>query len=360
MKILITSPSLDETENVSGISTVVKQIVENADAEFFHFTAGRKDGLRFGITWMLAQIILIPRFLLELRSFKPGIVHINTALTTLSIFRDSVLTFIARIFGFPVLLHIHGGKFLSQGFGNRLSLRLTKSMLRLANVVLALSASEKRFIKSLQQKIDVRILRNAVPFDDVQKFERAPTNERSIVFFGRLHEGKGLTEIVRAIKVLVEDGQEFQFRCYGAGEMADSFVAQMTEILGERFYFGGVVSGDEKWRALAESNIFLLPSHYEGLPMSLLEAMAVGCFPIVSDVGSVSEVVENEINGFLIEPRNSEQIVKTLKRLFSGEFDQDKLCKAARSTIKDRYNLTDYLRNLETIYEEFEDQKVDA
>ncbi len=353
LKVLITAPSLDETKNISGISTVVKQITEKAEAEFYHFAAGRKDGKRLGLGWIFDQMLLIPRFLFMIRKVEPGIIHINTALTTLSIVRDGALTAVARSFGIPIMLHIHGGKFLTQGFGNGLSSRITKSMLKRANVVLVLSEAEKKFINAHQTKIDVRILRNTVPFDDVQKFERIQKTERSIIFFGRLHEGKGLNEIVRAMKILREEGQQFRFKCYGTGEMEESFVAQMTAILGEKFYFGGVVSGEEKWKALAGSDIFLLPSYYEGLPMSLLEAMAVGCIPIVSNVGSVSEVVENEVNGFLIEPRNPEQIVETIKRVLSDEFEQNRMTEAAKSTIKLRFNMGDYLKNLEKIYKEF-------
>ena len=83
MKILITAPSLSETENVSGISTVVRQIIENSSLEFSHFAAGRKDGQRAGPGWAFKQIFLPAKFLFKIRQEKPDILHLNTSLTPL-------------------------------------------------------------------------------------------------------------------------------------------------------------------------------------------------------------------------------------------------------------------------------------
>ena len=96
MKILITAPSLDEKENVSGISTVVRQIIENSEQEFSHFTAGRKDGKKNLAFWIFDQVLLLPRFLLKIRQEKPDILHLNTALTPLAIGRDTVLAKVAK------------------------------------------------------------------------------------------------------------------------------------------------------------------------------------------------------------------------------------------------------------------------
>ncbi len=97
MKVLITAPSLDEKINVSGISTLVRQIVESGAADFRHFQAGRQDGEKSGIRWLVQQMLLIPRFRRTMRREKVDIVHINTALVPLSIVRDAALVFAARI-----------------------------------------------------------------------------------------------------------------------------------------------------------------------------------------------------------------------------------------------------------------------
>jgi glycosyltransferase involved in cell wall biosynthesis len=348
MKILITAPSLDTNRNVSGISSVVGQIIERGGNEYFHFEAGRRDGERKGAGWFLRQISLGLKFRRAIHEKKIDVVHINTALAPLSIVRDAFLTQNAAR---PVLLHLHGGRFFTQKFGSNFLKQLTAYMLGRAKTVLVLSEIEKDFIQSNWENLDVRVLENAVALDEI-KPRKPETNEKTIVFLGRLHEDKGLREIIEACRILKNENFNFDFKCFGAGEAKDSFTREMTGILGEKFSYGGVVSGAEKWRALAASDIFLLPSRYEGLPVALLEAMAAGCVPVASNIGSVREVVRDGVNGFLVAPGDVAQIVEKLKLLLSENSDLGALRRSARETIEKRFNFKDYIKKLEAIYEE--------
>lgn len=350
MKILITAPSLAEAENVSGISTVVRQIIKNIPFEFSHFAAGRRDGEKSGLGWIFRQVFLLPNFLIKFKREKPDLLHLNTALTPLAIGRDAILAKTAQFLKIPILLHIHGGKFFTQGFGNDFYKRLTKKLLQRASAVVVLSETEKEFIEKIGNELKIHVLPNAVSIDEIEKSEREQKEKKTIVFLSRLHEGKGLKEIRETCRILKNKGIEFHFEAYGAGEKKDSFVRQMTEILGEDFYYGGVVSGREKWKALSGADVFLLPSHYEGLPLSLLEAMAAGCVAVASDVGSIGEIIEDKKNGFLIKSRNVAQIVEKLEFLLSDKADWKNLRRNAEQTIEKKFNINNYIKSLETIY----------
>jgi len=353
MKILITAPSLDENKNVSGISTLVREIIEHGNQKFYHFQAGRQDDDKIGIGWILQQIFLTPRFLWTIYREKIDLVHINTALVPLSIVRDAALTFTARLANRPVLLHPNGGRFLMEDFTSRLLAWTTEKMFRSAGKVLVLSEHEKTSIINRWQNLDVRILPNAIATDQVPNVERALTDEKTIIFLGRLHESKGLHEIIEACRILKNENFNFQFRCFGAGALKDFFIAEMSQILGEKFYYGGVISGAEKWRRLAESDVFLLPSRYgEGLPLAMLEAMAAQCVVVVADVASVRAVIKNGENGLMVEPYNTAQVVEKLKFLLSGEADWEVLRQNARKTIEENFAITDYVKKLEKIYAE--------
>ncbi len=353
MKVLITAPSLDENANVSGISTLVRQIINRGAADFYHFRAGKQDGEKTSGNWFLQQILLVPRFLQTIRREKIDVVHLNTALVPLSIGRDFALATAARIAGRPILLHLHGGRFLMNEFESRLLAALAEKMFRSASVIVVLSEHEKESLIRRWRNLDVRILPNAIATGEIPNVERKLKEEKTIIFLGRLHESKGLHEIIEACRILKNEGFDFQFNCFGAGALKDFFVGEMTKILGDKFYFGGVAAGAEKWKQLAASDIFLLPSRYgEGLPMAMLEAMAARCVVVAADVASVRAVIKNGENGFLVEPYNAAQIVEKLNFLLSGKADWESLRRQARAAVEEKFAIDDYIIKLESLYAE--------
>lgn len=352
MKILITSPSLDETENVSGISTVVRQIIAKCGHEFIHFAAGRKDARRFGLFWLCDQILLVPRFFRTLRVSRPALVHLNTAMTPKAIVRDWILLRVARVVGVKTLLHIHGGQIFTHGFEFGIFEKLANRMLKRADLVIVLSHREKVFVERIERSLDVRVLMNAVSLDQVKERTPDKSKEKVIIFLGRLHKGKGLHEIIEVCQKLVAAGVEFRFRCFGSGDLEAFFVGKMTKIMGEKFHFGGAISENSKWKELLESDVFLLPSHYEGLPMSLLEAMSAGCVPVVSNVGSIGEVVKDGHNGFIVGPYDVSGTIEKLLLLLSDNVDLGRMSASARDTMEQNHSINDYVSKLEQIYEE--------
>ncbi|MEJ7699684.1 MAG: glycosyltransferase family 4 protein [Pyrinomonadaceae bacterium] len=356
MKILITAPSLNEQENVSGISSVVRLIMRGSRESFYHFQAGRRDGEAAGIDWIFKQMNFVPQFLRAIKREQIDVVHINTALNPLSIVRDFFFVKAARIRRRPIVLHLHGGRFLAADFQSSLLKSLTEKMLRTASVILVLSEMEKQTMTNRWKNLNVRVLENAVAVDEIRKLERFENereSEKTIIFLGRLHESKGLHEIIEACRVLKAENFQFRFKCFGAGKLKDFFVREMTTILGNNFFYGGIISGEEKWKQLSRSDIFLLPSTYgEGLPMAMLEAMAAGCVVVVSEMASVGAVIKDGVNGFLVEPRDVPQLIEKLKMLLSGEIDWKTLRRNAQGTVAEKYNLPDYIKKLEEIYAE--------
>lgn len=349
LKVLVTSPSLNEDENVSGISSIVREIIEYSDCDFVHFVAGKMDTERIGIFWIFKQIILPIRFLWNVFGQRPDLVHINTAFTTFAILRDFTLTFLARLFGFPVMLHVHDGKFMVNEFRSSTSKWIAGEMLYAANTLLVLNEVEKHRVSRSWTGLDPRILPNAIDCDRMG-FKLNPNPCKEIIYFGRIVSLKGLDEIHEACRAIKKMGFEFRFKCYGAGPQTKTFTSAMKNTLGHWFEFGGVAQGDGKWKALAHADIFLLPSYCEGLPMSLLEAMAAKCVVVASDVGSMGDVIEDGVNGFLVAPRDSGQLVEKLEFLLSDKVDWNSIRDHARTTIEGRFSIKDYIRDLEEHY----------
>lgn len=352
MKVLITAPSLDENRNVSGISTVVRQIIEYGHNKFAHFEAGRADRSRSRVLWLAKQLTLPLRFLQRIRSFSPDVVHINTAMTISAVCRDAVLVRCAGFAGVPVVLSIHGGRYLVEPFANGLFERIVGRMLRRSRVVVVLSEIEKSRLLERWPDLGITVLPNAVPTGVAIK--RAEINEPPvIIFLGRMHKSKGLPEILEAVAMLKTRDVAFLFRAFGDGPMRENFLVEMNRILGESFEYGGVVSGEEKWHKLAAADIFLLPSRYgEGLPMAMLEAMAAGCVVVASDNASITSVLNDGENGYIVEPGNGGQLAQVLMRLLNDREGWKPVQQAAVAEVRDNFSIGSYIAKLDSIYED--------
>jgi glycosyltransferase involved in cell wall biosynthesis len=351
MKVLITSPSLDENENVSGISTMISNIIANSACEFVHFKAGRKDGEKFGLSWIASQLKLPFAFRRAIAASHPEIVHINTSFEPRAIVRDFAL---AKFAGKrPIVLHVHGGRFVMENFPNRFLASLARKLLGSAGRVIVLSETEAERIAQFSSGSKTVVLPNAVVTKDFPEAERVWDRKKNIVFLGRMQESKGLSEMVEASRLLTAQGFKFKFSCFGTGPDEKEFIRRMTGVLGNDFYYGGVISGAAKVQALNSADIFLMPSRFEGLPLALLEAMAAGCVPIVSNKGSIPSVVEDGRNGFLVDPGDITQIVGKLKFLLSeGETGWYEYRRNARETVRSRFDIDTYSQKLKDLYGE--------
>ena len=327
---------------------MISSIIESGGSDFVHFTAGRKDGEGFGLKWMFNQIRLPYAFRRAISRAKPDIVHINTAFEPRALVRDASLTMFTP--KSRLVVHVHGGRFVMEDLPTRGLQVAADRLLKSAAKVIVLGDVEREKLLKRTPGIDVEVLPNAVSVGRFPKTER-PWGEKKIVYIGRLDEAKGLSEMVESCRVLAEQGFKFNFACYGTGRDQDEFFRRMKSVLGDRFHYGGVVGGREKIAALRSADVFLMPSRFEGLPLALLEAMAAGCIPVVSERGSIPSVVEDGRNGFLVDPGDITQIVGKLKFLLSeGETGWNQVRESARQTIVDGYDLSEYSKKLRSIY----------
>ena len=115
---------------------------------------------------------------------------------------------------------------------------------------------------------------------------------------------KGVADLISAVKKISDEGQigNLQFVIAGTGEEEENLRKQVSDAsLEDCVAFAGWVAGDTKTALIMDSQIMVSPSYNEGLPISILEAAAFG-MPIVStDVGDISSVVRDHVNGILFE-----------------------------------------------------------
>jgi glycosyltransferase involved in cell wall biosynthesis len=343
--ILITAPWLDEKKTVSGISTVVRTILESKSRnKYYHFRLGKSDCQKKDLKWLADQALIVPRLLYNILKFDIQLIHLNITFEKKALLRDYIVFFVVkRICNKPVLLHMHGGFFLMKPFTKRTFFwRLVRSMLRGADINLVLSDLEK---DQITKNYEVRTfcLPNAVmPLQIALKKDFQ--NKLILIFLGRIVQSKGIYLLASALAELEDFYDQFELHIYGAGNDLSDFLKILQNIEKLNFKYFGVVQGNEKADALSNSHIFLLPSiSSEGLPMALLEAMNTGCVVVVSDDASITSVVQNEYNGFIAAKGNKEILKNILSKIFLERGILEQIGSQAKLTIAERFDIKNYM-----------------
>ena len=352
MNILITSPSLDMRRNVNGISAVVSGIMEHSTHRYFHYRLGRRDDQRGGMGWVFGLLGQWLGFMPFVLRHRIALVHQNLPFDAKGILRESLVTAMARLLGVPVLLHVHGGAFLMDGCPNRCLRWLAGHMLRRSQVVVVLSEVERDALVRQFAGVNAQVLSNAVAIPPVAR-EPAPagTRRRTLLFLGRLHESKGLEDLLAAV-CLLYPRRPFRLVVCGAGPLQETLVEGCSAVMGADFDFRGVVAGEDKARAIADADVFVLPSRYgEGLPMALLEAMAAGLVPVVTDDASMKVVVQPNTNGLRVAKCDPSDLAAKLEALLADDSAMRRMALAAAETVRSAYSIGPYMKRLENLYD---------
>ncbi len=354
MNILITAPSLDVQKNVSGISSVVTTIINNnKQHNYIHFIAGREDGEQ-GLVKRIGNLVKGYRDLYSiLEKEQIDIVHLNLPMNARSLYRDYITTVVAGIRRKKILVHLHGGQYLLHKPNSRALKYIIGYIFSKASDIVCLSKLEKEVVEKEYNITNVKVLENTVDDTYLQlKKNDLHTDGLKVLFLGRLHESKGINIILNAVHQLMQQGHtKLQFIFCGAGPLENE-VKQLAATYPGNVIYKGTVSGETKMNALNNADVFLLPSLYgEGLPMSLIEAMACGLVPVVTNDGSMKTFVTNGINGIVVDKNDVLQICGALVELL---YDKDKLCKISHTAhvfIEQNYSIKQYIISLNDIYE---------
>lgn len=357
MDIIITSPSLDPKQNVSGISSVTNFIIENNPKHtYHHFELGKKDKEKGGWHRIPSLIGKYKEWKRTLREYPDAIIHYNFPLSKASLLRDPWFIRYALKRNRKLVVHVHGGLFLTAPKIPFFLRCIMKRVFRQNVPFIVLSDMEKDILEQRFGAHDVVVLPNCVDLQDAKVFaEESHSYDESkplrIGYLGRIEPNKGMTELLVACQRLKKEGYPFSLVIAGKEQTEGEYLPQFDRWLADSFKYVGLVSGKSKCDFIRSLDAFVLPTYFEGLPMSLLECMSYGVTPIVTPVGSIPKVVEDGVNGVFVKDHDSDTIVDAVKKLNENRILLRALGKAARQTIFNQFCPQKYIEKLNLIYE---------
>jgi glycosyltransferase involved in cell wall biosynthesis len=281
----------------------------------------------------------------------PAVVHVHAA-SRASFMRKSVVLLIARLAGCKTIFHLHGGGFreYSTREAGPLTRRWIRHTLERSSVVITLSEGWAGFVHEFAPAARVAVVPNSVPLP--AKAPAAAMQPQRILYLGRLEAAKGVFELLAAGSLLAPRFPLLRLVFGGEGDAA-AVRRRAAELgLAEHIELPGWLGQQERDAELARAEVFCLPSHAEGLPMAMLEAMAAGRAVVATAVGAIPEALRDGDNGLLVPPRDEQALAGALAHLMGDSALRDRLAGRARATIEQHYSTEVVCGQLSAIYRE--------
>jgi len=197
-----------------------------------------------------------------------------------------------------------------------------------------------------------------------EKFEPGSSSvDQRILTVSRFVEKKGLPYAIKAVSKVVDDYPSLQYHIVGSGEMKSEIENQIKELrLADTVELLGNVTDERLLAELDQASCFLLPcivadsGDQDGIPVSLMEAMAMETPPISTNVSGIPELIDDRQNGFTVEPKNTNELAEAISSVLGSPEKQRRFGTRGRKKIINDFNITKEAAKLESVFEQTVDQ----
>ncbi len=264
-----------------------------------------------------------------------------------------------RTWGNPSIVSFHGADVMVDM--NKPAYReATLQMLRAVKLVLVRSESLRRALVDLgcdPEKIGIQ--RTGIPLEEFPFRERGvpQSGEWLFVQAGRLIEKKGLPVTLRAFAIFLNRYPNATLTIAGEGPFLEELQRLARELdIAEHISFTGFVSQEQLRDIYYQSHIFLHPSqtghdgNREGIPNSMLEAMATGMPVFATEHGGIPEAIENGVSGVLVPEHEHEALAQALLDAAEDPAFLSRIARAGADVVRENFDLEKQARRLEEIY----------
>ncbi len=297
-------------------------------------------------------VFVITNFLPSLRHavrWRPHLIHVHFAVPT------GVLAWaVSVITGIPYVLTVHLGDVpgavpeqTDRLF--RIVKPFTFPIWRRASLVTAVS----EFVRQLalaSYDVEIEMLPNGIELTQCSPSPPTPNDPRRLVFVGRFNPQKNLLFLLELLARVVD--LEWRLDMLGDGELMEAVRAKLRETgLEQRVHLHGWVAPKRVDEVMSQSDILVLPSTVEGMPVVGVNALGHGLAILGSDIPGLADVVQNEVNGFICPVNNGDAFERALRTMLTSDSNLRRM-KAASREMALKFDLQTIVNRYEEIFQE--------
>ncbi|EJB8452834.1 glycosyltransferase family 4 protein [Vibrio parahaemolyticus] len=348
MKILINTPCVD---NPGGVANHFKGLRKYWSEDVtYNYISGR-----YKISGQLLLPLDIVKFAFRLIFFKYDVVLLNPSLGKNAIYRDALFLRLASFFKVKKVVFFHGW---SEEVAAQISdnPKWFKKKFSRADCFLVLASSFKEQMEEWGIEQPIKLTTTKVDDDLLlinEENSSAPPSDKvapCLLFLARIEENKGIYVAIEAFSLLSKKYPNIKLKiagCGGALESAKAFVLK-EGILNVEFL--GQISGEKLSNAFSSSDVYILPTwHGEGMPTSVLEAMAFGLPVITRPVGGLNDFFVPNKMGSLISSRNPNDFSDAIDNILVSSSKMNEICTFNKDYAKENFMASKVALNIEKL-----------
>lgn len=293
-----------------------------------------------------------------------AIVHVHTC-SGFSFYRSLLDALVARLLMRRVVLHVHGGMFGDFFHGSsRFGRFIIRHGLRCADAVVALSESWRMVLERMSPGARVAVIENAVRLPELKRDEATdPACDASarmcrFLLLARMDAWKGVDDLFEACARLHREAVPFELTLAGPSGTAGDAVSLNERIehlgLSKCVRYVGEVRGRAKEKQFRGSDVYVQPSHSEGMPISVLEAFSYALPVIATDVGAMGEVITGGREGLIVSRHAPDELADAMGRLARDPKSRRAMGSAALQLMRRRFSESRLRDDLVLLYEKLQ------
>jgi glycosyltransferase involved in cell wall biosynthesis len=293
----------------------------------------------------------LPAFVWQLTTRRPTVVHLHVA-SYGSFYRKFVLSVIAWSLRVPVVTHVHGGQFeLFYKNSSAVVQQLIRGMLSRSSAVVTLGGAWAHRLQAIAPDAMVRVLPNAVragtPVD-----QPGPNEPVRVLFLGRVEADKGAFDLINAwhqMQAALPGVPHPLLTIAGDGDVDHAIEQARALGVAATVEVTGWVDPADVPALLRRSQVFVLPSYFEGQPMAILEAMANGLCVVSTPVGGIPDLIGDRC-GILVQPGDIDGLADVLREVTTNSALRTTLGSAALARVCDEFEIDSLWRKFDELY----------
>lgn len=321
-----------------GISHWTSLVVDNArtrpgapDLRVLDTAPGMRSRLVTSSTMRLLQGAVrmcteLGRFVWELLRHRPAVIHLNTS-GQLAFVRDVAMLTLASGMRVPAVYHLRFGRLADIARSGTLEWRWAKLAVARADVVIALDPHTEKCLRSQTKARKVVRIPNPVPLERIPPPVADEERRNVMLFVGWVIKTKGVEELLQAWERLGASDWTLEL----VGPADEDYLRRLkANGMPQSVRFLGRMDSHEVVERMSRSRVFVFPSHTEGFPNALAEAMASSMTIVASDVGAIGAMLDGGA-GILVPPKNVDALVNALRHVMEAPAERIAMAKLART-----------------------------